>query len=76
MNAMMAELLALLGTRRIPSMPYRATAQAPVERVHIEEQRALGILLLGVFKGFGGEWGEMLPVVDFCYITHRSVTLD
>ncbi len=55
MNAMMAELLARMGTRRIPSMPFGATAQAPVERVHVEEQRALGILPLGVFKGYGGE---------------------
>ena len=55
----------LLGSRRILGHAFRPTSQAPVERVHQETQRLLGITVHWVFKAFPGEWGELLPVVEF-----------
>jgi hypothetical protein len=72
-NAAMDELRSLLGSRRILGHAFRPTSQAPVERAHQETQRLLGITVHGVFKAFPGEWGELLPVVEFLlYNTPRG----
>ena len=57
-NAMVDELTALCGMRRIPGAAFRPTSQAPVERVHQEVQRLMGILVMGVFKAFPGSGGS------------------
>ena len=64
-NAAMDEIRNLMGSRRILGHAFRPTSQAPVERAHQETQRLLGITVHGVFKAFPGEWGELLPVVEF-----------
>ena len=66
-----------MGSRRILGHAFRPTSQAPVERAHQETQRLLGITVLSVFKAFPGQWGELLPVVEFllCNTPQRNTRL-
>ena len=64
-NALFAEFCALIGLKHKLGGKYRPMEQGDVERVHIEKQKLLGIVLLDVLEAGPEHWSEVLPVVEF-----------
>ena len=64
-NALMEELRGLLNIDARLGTAWRPVDQAPVERVHRESQKEIGIFLHEVFKCAPGHWGELLPLAEF-----------
>ena len=68
-NALITEYIALMGIRHRFGAPFRHVEQAPVERIHQEKQKLLGILVTDVLKCNPEEWSDLLPVVEFVIYT-------
>ena len=62
---LMQELWALLNFAGRFGSSWRPCEQADAERAHIEYARELGIFLHEVFRCAPGQWGELLPLVEF-----------
>ena len=68
-NALITEYIALMGIRHRFGAPFRPVEQAPVERIHQEKQKLLGILVTDVLKCNPEEWSDLLPVVEYLIYT-------
>ena len=60
----MRELRALLGVTVRPATPYRPAEQAPIEKEHQEFRKLEGAFVHDVFRAFGTEWDELLPLAE------------
>ena len=61
----MEELRGMLNFESRLGSAWRPVEQAPVERVHREEQKEMGIYLHEVFGCAPGHWSELLPLAEF-----------
>jgi hypothetical protein len=68
-NALITEYIALMGIRHRFGAPFRPVEQAPVERIHQEKQKLLGILVTDVLKCNPEEWSDLLHVVEYLIYT-------
>ena len=64
-NAMVREMMAVMGVQKREGLPNQPTFQAQVERDHLESKLTFTCILCDLASSFPTEWEFFLPAVEY-----------